>query len=248
MIPKSYNDHFFDYQQLQSYKSAQIILSLVNTLIKPERVIDIGCGVGAWLKVFNDLKVKEITGLDGDYVPLDKLLISRDQFIVTNLEDKIEINNRYDLAICLEVAEHLSKKRAAGFIHELCNVSDVILFSAAVPGQEGTLHINEQYPDYWIDLFKNNNYACFDCLRPVIWNNKEIEFWYKQNIMLFMSNKTIDKFPDLKTMPTFNGNNIIHPGLFDYKTTKSDYHRTVLQNPVKVVRYYLSKIYHSIVK
>lgn len=248
MIPESYDNSFFDFQRMQSYKSASIILPFVNQWIRPNSVIDVGCGVGAWLKATEALHINTITGLDGDYVPADKLLISKDQFIATDLEKEIKVNRKYDLAICLEVAEHLSSKRAAPFIAELCELSDTILFSAAVPGQEGTLHINEQYPDYWTGLFEKNNYTCFDCLRPVIWKNAAIEFWYKQNIMLFVSNKAIDKYPVLKTLPTFNGNNIIHPDLLAYKTNKAEYFKTVLHNPVKGVRYYLSKIYHSIIK
>jgi hypothetical protein len=248
MIPGSYDNSFFDFQRMQSYKSASIILPFVNQWIRPGSVIDVGCGVGAWLKATEALHIETIAGLDGSYVPADKLLISKDQFTATDLEKEVKISRKYDLAMCLEVAEHLSNKRAGSFIAELCALSDVILFSAAVPGQEGTLHINEQYPDYWIDLFKKNNYTCFDCLRPVIWKNKEIEFWYKQNIMLFIKNEAIDKYPVLKELPSFNGNSIIHPELFDYKTNKAEYYRKLLHNPVKLVRYYLSKIYHSIVK
>ena len=248
MIPKKYNDFFFDYQQSQSYKSAEIILPIVNNWISPKSVIDVGCGVGAWLKAFNTLNVNGITGIDGDYVPMSKLLISKDQFIITDLERKIAIKNKYDLAMCLEVAEHLSNTRSVGFVSELCNLSDVIIFSAAIPGQEGTLHKNEQYPDYWIELFKSNNYECLDCLRPIIWGNKEIEFWYKQNIMLFINHESINKYEKLKELPTFYGNSIIHPELFDYKTNKSSYYRNILNNPIKIVRYYFSRIYHSIRK
>ncbi len=241
MIPKNYNDNFFDYQQMQSYKSAQIILPLVNEWIKPASVIDVGCGVGAWLNACKDLNINKTTGLDGDYVPTEKLLINKDQFIVTDLENEIKITHKYDLAMSLEVAEHLSNSRAAGFIKDLCSLSDVVLFSAAVPGQEGTLHINEQYPDYWISLFNKNDYVCFDCLRPVLWNNKEVQFWYKQNIMLFVNKKTVDRYALLKDLPTFNGNDLVHPDLLDHKTNKSNYYGNILRNPLKAIRYYFSK-------
>lgn len=248
MTPKSYNNIFFDDQQSQSYKSAQIILPFVNEWVKPNSVIDVGCGVGAWLSACKSLGIEELTGLDGNYVSQEQLLISKDQFIVTDLENKIVVNTTYDLAICLEVGEHLSNKRAESFIYDLCNLSDIILFSAAVPGQEGTLHINEQYPDYWIDLFSKNDFECFDCLRPLFWKNNEVQFWYKQNIMLFMSKKKINRFAFLKELQTFNGNNITHPDLLNYKTAKLKYYESVLSNPFKTIRYFFSKMYHTLIK
>ena len=244
MIPQNYNTAFFQLQQSQSYRSAKTILPLVNEWIKPASVIDIGCGVGAWLKVFKEFNVQKITGLDGDYVDIENLLIEKKEFIVADLESRIAVDSRYDLVMCLEVAEHLSANRAESFVADLCKLGDIILFSAAVPGQEGTLHINEQYPGYWIDRFKNNDFECIDCIRPAIWKNTEIEFWYKQNIMLFVNKQQINNYAFLKTLPSYFGNSIIHPALFDYKTGKSDNYKKILNNPFRVAYYYLRNVFN----
>jgi SAM-dependent methyltransferase len=241
MIPQIYNTPFFQLQQSQSYKGAKNILPQINEWIKPTSVIDIGCGVGAWLKVFKELNVKTITGLDGDYVKMENLLIDKNEFITADLEKPISLNNKFDLVMCLEVAEHLTINRAESFIADLCKMGDIILFSAAIPGQEGTLHINEQYPGYWINAFKKNNFECIDCIRPLIWNNTEIEFWYKQNIMFFADSSKINKYAFLKSLPSFFGNSMVHPVLLEYKNGKSANYNKILNNPFRVVYFYLKK-------
>lgn len=248
MIPKDYNKPFFELQQSQSYQSARNILPLVNEWFKPASVIDIGCGVGAWLKVFKELNIKQIRGLDGDYVAVENLLIEKDEFVATDLEKTVQVAARYDLVMCLEVAEHLHANRAESFITDLCNAGDIILFSAAIPGQEGTLHINEQYPGYWISKFEKNNFVCIDCIRPVIWNNSNIEFWYKQNIMLFINKASINNYAFLKTLPSYFGNSLIHPDLFKYKTTKADNYIKTLNNPLRIIHYYLKMLFNKLKK
>lgn len=92
----------------------------------------------------------------------------------------------FDLAQSLEVAEHLEEKYAENFIQLLTSLSDIILFSAAIPYQGGTDHLNEQPPTYWAKLFQKFDFMCFDILRDKIWENKKIAFWYRQNIMLYI--------------------------------------------------------------
>jgi SAM-dependent methyltransferase len=241
MANNIYNDPFFKLQQTQSLNSAKIILPIINNWIKPNSVIDVGCGVGSWLKAYAELGLKKYIGIDGDYVKKENLVIDTNYFVTANLEDEIIIEEKYDLLICLEVAEHLQPKRAESFVNNLCQMSEVILFSAALPNQEGTLHFNEQYPTYWIEKFKNNNYECIDCVRPLIWNNDTVEFWYKQNTMLFIKQTTLPTYSILQQLPTFNGNSIIHPNLFNYKNEKLLAQKQIADSPLKAIKNYLSK-------
>ncbi len=59
------------------------------------------------------------------------------------------------------------------------------LFSAAVPYQGGTHHINEQWPGYWINHFEQHGYLALDCLRDKVWLNDHVDWWYCQNMLLF---------------------------------------------------------------
>jgi 2-polyprenyl-3-methyl-5-hydroxy-6-metoxy-1,4-benzoquinol methylase len=242
MTPQEYNLAFFKLQQSQSYQSAKKILPTIIDWIKPVNVADVGCGVGAWLKAFKDSGINKVTGYDGSYVKTENLLIDKEEFIIADLEKKLTTDVKYDLLVCLEVAEHLTPNRSTGFIEDITQMSDIILFSAAIPGQEGTFHINEQYPAYWINIFNKNGYECFDCIRPLIWNMEEIEFWYKQNIMLFIKNSCTEKYSALKNLASYSGNTMVHSKLFEYKNSKIDNFKKILRNPLRILRYFIKGI------
>ena len=82
------------------------------------------------------------------------------------------------------MAEHLPASRASGFVHDLCAASDFVLFSAAIPGQGGQHHVNEQWPGYWADRFAAEGYAITGALRFRFWNTAGVEPWYRQNLLL----------------------------------------------------------------
>lgn len=172
--------------QLHNTDSAYEIVPLFLELFKPQSVIDVGCGLGEFIKVFKEKGVSDVLGLNGKWCD-KKLLynnISCKDFMETDLENPINIKRKYDLAICLEVAEHLTEKRAETFISELTGLSDLVVFSAAIPGQGGYKHLNEQWPQYWHKLFQKNGFDVCDCFKSYIWNNPKICWWYKQNMFL----------------------------------------------------------------
>lgn len=163
----------------------QIVPLLIN-LLHPKSVVDVGCGIGTFLHVFKKNGVETIKGYDGKWV--NKQLLSKyidlNEFEEVNLEKPIVTTRKYDLAICLEVAEHLDSTNASTIVQSLIGLSDVIIFSAAIPNQGGQNHVNEQWPDYWKNLFLQHDYVMLDLLRPVIWNNENIYWWYKQNAVV----------------------------------------------------------------
>lgn len=175
-----YDDKFFEEIKNGSQKSAEVVAQLVYDEYHPEEVIDVGCGQGWWGQAFENLGATAV-GIDGEYVENNVIpLVKHD--ISQSLPN---LNKRYDLAICLEVAEHLPESRAASFVSDLCEYSDTILFSAAIPYQTGTNHINCQWLSYWVELFEANGYGLVDYIRWQIWNDPDVESWYKQNIVVF---------------------------------------------------------------
>jgi SAM-dependent methyltransferase len=166
--------------------SPGIIAPLVYKLVTPKSVVDVGCGLGNFLYSFKQLGVKPVLGIDGSWINhglLEKYL-SKEEFMEADLENLGQLNYRFDLAICLEVAEHLAEASADNFIKSLVSLSDVVLFSAAIPHQGGQNHLNEQWPSYWAEKFGNYGYNFNDLLRPVLWGNNKVEYWYQQNIFL----------------------------------------------------------------
>ena len=185
-----YDKGFFELQSEVSLISARIVLGSVLGSFEVNSAADVGCGVGPWLKAATEHNIENILGIDGDYVDRDSLYIPPEHFLSWNLEkvgfaQEIVESSRFDLVISMEVAEHLPQERAPSFVEELCQLGDLILFSAAIPGQGGIAHINEQPLDYWAKLFAEHNYDCFDYLRRDLWHQDECAWWYLQNVLLF---------------------------------------------------------------
>lgn len=164
--------------------AAEQVLPVLFEIYKPSSILDVGCGLGNWIEVAKKISGAEIKGVDGDYVDRRLLKIEENEFVECDLTKPFDLNKKFDLAICLEVAEHLPEASAEGFIKSITNHSDVIMFSAALPGQGGQHHINEQWPSYWQDHFNNCGFEMMDFFRFKIWNNPKIEYWYKQNLFL----------------------------------------------------------------
>jgi len=240
MTPEEYNSEFFKLQHNESYNSAKEILPLVIDLFDPKSVLDVGCGSGAWLKAYAELRnTKNFTGIDGDYVKSESLIINKEHFLVKNLESAFDLQEQFDLVISLEVAEHLNEKYAKTFIESLVKHSDLILFSAAKPGQEGTMHLKVQYPEYWEGIFNSLGYICFDLLRDKIWDNENVSFWYKQNILIYVKESRVDHLPpSLQNYSNSLQKSLtrIHPDLWKYKNGKLEYY----ENIAKSLKRYIS--------
>ena len=200
----SYSSTYFDDIVQESLSSAKVVVPLVLDLVHPASVIDVGCATGAWLSVFRDQGVSTIVGLDGAYVDPSKLLIPANSFRAVDLAKPFSLSEQFDLVISLEVAEHLPASSARGFVTSLCQLAPLVVFSAAVPGQGGEHHVNEQWPEYWRQLFANQNFRMFDPFRPILWYDERVAFWYRQNLFLFIRtdvlgvNPRFSKPPELK--------------------------------------------------
>lgn len=178
-----YTEHYYRRISEGAIQSAKEVYSVLDEMgVKHDSVIDIGCGVGEWNN--------DNPGYIGvDYkTPVKSLMIPRERYFDCDLEKNthIDIDKKFDLALCLEVAEHLNEHRAVSLVNMLCDLSDKVLFSAAIPKQGGTGHINEQWQTYWADIFaKFGFYPAKKQLRERIMFNDKIELWYKQNIVLY---------------------------------------------------------------
>jgi hypothetical protein len=206
-----YNDAFYSNQVQGSLDSANVVLGFLYEIYQPVSVVDVGCGRGAWLSVAEKLGSNKLTGMDGGWIDETNLLSKTISFNKVNFEESIATDENFDLCISLEVAEHIDQKQAEPFVQMLCKLSEVILFGAAIQYQGGTNHINEQWQTYWIELFKKNGYECLDIIRPNVWDNNKVEWWYKQNTFVFIK-KTSNKISTntlinlQKSIP-----NIVHP-------------------------------------
>ncbi|MBM3491843.1 MAG: class I SAM-dependent methyltransferase [Alphaproteobacteria bacterium] len=184
---RAYSSDVFEKRHANTLHSARSILSLLLDRIGPIRsAVDVGCGVGTWLSVLREAGVADIQGVDGPWVDQNLLTIPRESFLQLDLGSSlVRLPRRFDLALSLEVAEHLPAERADEFVCSLARLSDCVLFSAAIPFQGGLSHVNEQWQHYWVGKFDALDYDVYDLIRPRIWRDPRIPFWYKQNTLLF---------------------------------------------------------------
>ena len=204
-MPVTYDSNFFA-NQAGALRSARKILPLVLEHTRAQSLVDVGGGIGAWAKAAKELGCS-VAAMDGDWVPRERLMIDLTEFVSVDLTNPPQdLGRRFDLALSLEVAEHLPPASAERFVRFLASLAPVVVFSAAVPFQVGTHHVNEQYPAYWARRFEACGFVAFDVIRPRFWDDREVEFYYRQNMIVYVSRDRAPEFERAAASST-----LVHP-------------------------------------
>ena len=170
-------------RDIHTVSGASEVLRLLYPQAMPGSMLDVGCGSGTWLRAAQDRGVTDLFGVDGVSLDPAKLHVDKSLTRTDDLNQPLDLKRKFELVVCLEVAEHLDPSSAPTIVESLCRHGDTILFSAAAPGQGGTHHVNCQWPSYWQSLFNRNGFACSDKVRWQIWEEPSVEPWYRQNLM-----------------------------------------------------------------
>jgi SAM-dependent methyltransferase len=220
----TYSEHFYNIIARDGDRSADIAVPVILDTCNPKSIIDVGCGSGNWLKVFSQHGIEDYFGVDGNWVSEKQIVLPIDRFARLDLSKPFSLPRTFDLALCLEVAEHLPENSADAFISSLCHLAPVIVFSAAIPGQGGTHHVNEQWPDYWARKFNRDGFQTFDFIRPQLWTNPDIQSHYAQNILVFVrKGYSPDKFPPERAIQHPEALRLVHPRLFTIRIDPTQY-------------------------
>jgi SAM-dependent methyltransferase len=213
-----YDAAFFQSHREGSRISAAEVVPLIIELFRPASVVDVGCGTGLWLSAFRERGIGDVLGIDGPWLESTQLEMPRELFRQHDLTQPLRLDRKFDLAVCLEVAEHIPTEAARFLVESLTRLSPVVIFSAAIPRQGGEGHINEQWPSFWSDQFAACGYSASTCLRHRLWTAGDaIEVWYRQNILCFLADGTSpirERSPQTESRPAAEPLDVVHPDLY----------------------------------
>jgi 2-polyprenyl-3-methyl-5-hydroxy-6-metoxy-1,4-benzoquinol methylase len=177
---------FYDSTRKGKLKSITKAAELIWETFHPKDVVDIGCGEGMFLNVLHQ-KGAQVLGCDISNAALN---VAPKVFTIFQADatKPIRFNRKFDLCICVEIAEHIPPGRSKTLVKNVTQASDTIFFTAAPPGQGGVGHINEQTPAFWDRLFEAEGFeldkALTETLRAQMKEAKVI-FWLQQNVMIY---------------------------------------------------------------
>jgi SAM-dependent methyltransferase len=206
-----YSSEYYSLLHDGSGTSAKAVVPVVLELVRPANVVDLGCGTGAWLAEFKRQGVQDVLGVDGPHVSIDQLEIKPTEFLVADLSRPLRLRIKFDLAMALEVAEHLQEEHAEEFVESLTQLADVVLFSAAIPHQGGEHHVNEQWPAYWSERFAFHDFVALDPFRGMLWERSDVDWWYAQNLVLYVRLDKIARYPWVSETAERGIPTLIHP-------------------------------------
>jgi SAM-dependent methyltransferase len=231
---RPYDDAYFERMDASVARSAAVIAPTLLELTQATSAVDIGCGRGTWLAALRDHGVERLRGVDGSDVGQEKLKIDQKDFFVADLEKPLSLTHEYDLALCLEVVEHLSAKAGRRLIGTLTQAAPFVLFSSAVPGQGGVGHINEQWPQYWEALFSTQGFVRLDPFRRLIAYDLRVKWWYRQNLVLYVARREVDSSAVLGAEESFArevGQEWIHMSTLAHYVDETSFKKLALRLP-----------------
>jgi cyclopropane fatty-acyl-phospholipid synthase-like methyltransferase len=130
--------YYQDTVEIPAAQSATVICGSIMEKFRPKSLIDVGCGTGALMKAFQKYGVK-VRGLEYSDAALVFCHQRNLDVVKFDLEtNKFEKEEHYDVAVSMEVAEHLPKKIADEYVGLLAKLSNVVVFTAATPGARRT--------------------------------------------------------------------------------------------------------------
>jgi hypothetical protein len=212
------SDWHVRHRERNSY-SAERIVDLLMPMLSVRSVVDFGCGDGVWLRTFERRGIERIMGYDGPWTDIGQLQIDPVSFRSVDFTTPVPAPEPFDLALCLEVGEHLPPGSERTLVRSIAEHAPVVLFGAAIPQQGGYRHVNERWQSFWSGLFEEQGYLRFDFIRSRIWEDPDVYFWYKQNIGLFVREDQTETVSALRSaieagklvpMPL----DVVHPDLY----------------------------------
>jgi SAM-dependent methyltransferase len=216
-----YDPHYHDDKREPARRAAERILPIVLSLVDVESMVDVGCGPGSWLVAAQRLGIPRLTGVEGAWARAwfddEAEGLRAYELVFANLEDELRLPTSYDLAICIEVVEHLSPARGESFIADLCRCAPHVLLGAAIPGQQGPNHLNTRWLSYWATSFAAHRFRPIDVVREQVWNDDALLLPVRQNPVLFVRDDCYERAAARARAlpsPSIGALDLVHPDLY----------------------------------
>jgi SAM-dependent methyltransferase len=149
---------------------------------EPPSVLDLGCGVGAYLTLFDRLGSHTVFGVDG--IPANATVLGAEHYAVRDLSKSIDLGRTFDLVICVEVAEHLEEQYEDHLLDTIARHADNhVIFSAAEPGQPGNGHINCKTISYWLERWASRGWIP-DLMDSLGMRSLASLSWFRRNLVV----------------------------------------------------------------
>lgn len=199
-------EEYYAHSRAGSARSAAVVAPVVQDLVQARSILDVGGGEGWWASAFSRLGATSVSIENGPLPPSAPGVTCVEHDLRRPIGREV---GAPDLVLCLEVAEHLEPAVGSRLVGELCSLAPAVLFSAAVPGQGGVGHVNEQWPAYWVERFESHGFRCSGALRWWFWLDDRVESWYRQNLLFATSEP--DRYPTLFETPLAEPWPVVHP-------------------------------------
>lgn len=182
----SYSSNYFQSSFFET--DYRILASVIFELYRPATVVEFGCEWSHLSREFAKLGV-QVIAVDGYSQP--NFTGFSVEFHRLDLNNPVAIanfftNKHFDLAVCLEVAEHLQPESSSTLVKWLTQVAPIVIFSAAVPGQGGHGHINLHPREYWHNEFTQHEFVIADRVREKLRVTSSVAPWYRYNTIDYL--------------------------------------------------------------
>jgi SAM-dependent methyltransferase len=245
-----YDDHYHDLKAAESRRAADAVLPLVLAVVDVKCVLDVGCGYGDWLAAARAFGITDLAGVEGPWAEAWRergVLATQFELMLLDLERPLRLGRRYDLVVCIEVAEHLTAARGPGFVADLCAAAGAVLLGAAIPGQKGPNHVNERWPSEWAADFARHGYQPLDCIRPRVWGDSALLVHHRQNPVLFVHEHGLaEARARAVNLPQPNpaALDLVHPQLYLRAATRDDSVLTLRQHLAQIPGAFVRSVTH----